>query len=135
MTDLYREWQPLAHESGHYEFISLQQADGLLHVTLRREGREGARLSIQFESVVGFRCINESYRLQTLGGLEMRNRSGLMTVNDSTWMKWIREEAGGVLDEVVLQHYAIFTDLDCIDVVTEFAPEVREEPEDPRPGI
>lgn len=44
----------------------------------------------------------------------------LLTVENSTWVQWLVEEACGVIRAETLVHYAIYTPEDCVDFVTEF---------------
>lgn len=99
--------------------------DSGINVWLRLRG-VSRLLRVRFESVVAYRNINESYRLSTWSAMDGHGWGGnCITVENSRWIDWLREEAGGVLDSVALMHYCIFTDEDCIDVVTEFEPDVQ----------
>lgn len=82
-------------------------------------------LRLVFESPVAYRNINESYRLKTWAILDMKALPSLLTVENSTWVQWLVEEAYGVIRAETLVHYAIYTPEDCVDVVTEFPPTVE----------
>lgn len=84
-------------------------------------------LRLVFESPVGYRNINESYRSRIWASSYWGNgKPSLLTVEGSKWIEWLREEAAGLLiHEERLIHYAIYTDEDCFDVVTEFPPTVE----------
>ena len=83
-------------------------------------------LRIAFAAAIAYRNINESYRSRTWAS---QNRpappGGLFMVANSAWVDWLVEEAGGVLHHRTVQHYAILTGEDCIDIVTEFPPAVE----------
>lgn len=80
-------------------------------------------VELTFEGFVGYRNINESYRLRTWQMRKPYSTAGVFLVGNSLWLEWLRAEAGGVLDHVVnLRHYAIYTGEDCIDVASEFPP-------------
>jgi hypothetical protein len=49
----------------------------------------------------------------------------LRIVIHSKWIEWLVQESAGVLRGDSLMHFAIHSPEDCIDVVTEFSPEVR----------
>ncbi|MEM9174141.1 MAG: hypothetical protein AAGC67_02830 [Myxococcota bacterium] len=55
---------------------------------------------------------------------DFSGRPSLLKVNNSSWIRWLRLEAAGMLEDEVLTHYAMFTLEDCIEVVSEFAPSV-----------
>lgn len=90
-------------------------------ILLRSDDQTSGVLRVSFESAVGYQNINESFRLETLSRL---GGGGLFLVRDSSWVKWLKLESGGMLDSKQLVHYAIYTEEDCIDVVSEFPPEV-----------
>jgi hypothetical protein len=88
-------------------------------------GREEPTLEILFDSIVSYWNIDESFRLRTWTESSGTRNGSLFTVEPSAWLRWLRNESGGVLDDVDLVHYAILTNNDCIDIAAEFPPEVR----------
>ena len=92
---------------------------------MRGHERSAATLRLHFESVIGYRNINESYRLRTWANHDMSRTSPLLIVRNSTWVEWLVKEAGGVLDAAKVTHYAVYTSEDCIDIASEFAPVVE----------
>jgi hypothetical protein len=86
------------------------------------DGASERVVELTFEGFVGYRNINESYRLRTWHERRPYSTEGIFLVGHSRWLEWLREESGGVLDHVNLRHYAIYTGDDCIDVATEFPP-------------
>jgi hypothetical protein len=97
-----------------------------LRFLLRGEDATSRTLRPAFESPVAYRNINESYLLKTWAAiLDMQALPSLLTVESSTWVQWLVEEACGVIRAETLVHYAIYTPEDCVDVVTEFPPTVE----------
>ncbi|MFQ5700168.1 MAG: hypothetical protein ACE5IL_18040 [Myxococcota bacterium] len=96
-----------------------------LRILLRGDNPSGSTLRLRFESVIGYRNVNESYRLQTWGELNMAQQPPLLIVENSSWIKWLHNEAGEVIDSEKVVHYAVFTSEDCIDILTEFPPTVE----------
>lgn len=124
MTEVrYRPWAPLEGLPDVLYCEALHDDYEHLRILLKGEAPHARTLRILFESAVAYRNINESYRARTWNHLG-EALPPLTTVEHSPWIAWLIEESGGVLDEVELTHYAIFTPEDCIDVVSEFAPEV-----------
>lgn len=105
---------------------SLEDDCNGVRLLLRGDETAGPMLRLLFESPVGFRNINESYRWGTLsareGGWDLPT---LLTVENSAWIRWLVEEARGVLRAEALTHYGIYTPEDWVDVVTEFPPDVE----------
>jgi hypothetical protein len=96
-----------------------------LRILLRGDDSRGSTLRLRFDSVVGYRNVNESFRLKTWGELDMARTPPLLIVENSQWLEWLHAEAGGVFDANKAVHYAIFTSEDCIEIVTEFPPTVE----------
>jgi hypothetical protein len=119
----FRPWKPLDEIPLHLCLEAVHDDYEGLRFLLRGDDPTGATLRLTFESPVGYRNINESYRAKTwASGAEMTSLPSLLIVENSEWLDWLVHEAGGVLTAEKLLHYAIYTGEDCIDVVTEFAP-------------
>ena len=121
----FREWKPIEDvpsllylEAMHHDYEGLR-------FLLRGEDPRSRMLVIRFESEVGYRNINESYLIRTWAAADWKNLPSLLQVENSEWVRWLVEEAGGVLQEGSLTHYAIYTPEDCVDVVTMFEPVVK----------
>ncbi|MEC7526057.1 MAG: hypothetical protein VYE22_39615 [Myxococcota bacterium] len=123
-AETYETWIPLPGIAARMNLAGLSHTDEGVRVLLQHQVGEGRVLTLLFESPVANRNINESYRLRTWNRLGEHERSSLLRVHHSDWVEWLRREAGGVLDAVTLHHYAIFTDEDCVELVTEFPPRV-----------
>ena len=68
-----------------------------------------------------YRNIDESYRL-TLWQSFTTDGHAFWTARDSLWLREFRRDAAGVCDDVSLVHYAIYTDDDCVDVLSSAPP-------------
>ena len=119
----FRTWKPLDGIPKRLYLEAMHDDYEGLRFLLRGEDLACPMLRLSFESFVGYRNINESYRLKTWAHLrDMAGQSSLLVVENSEWVKWLVEEAGGVLQVHALIHYAIYTPEDCVDVVTSFPP-------------
>ncbi len=118
-----RPWMPLDDTPQRLYLEAVHDDYEGLRFLLRGDDPTGPTLRLSFESVVGSRSINESYRLKTWACVpKIRELPSLLIIENSEWVKWLVEEAGGVLQVEALIHYAIYTPEDCIDVVTAFPP-------------
>jgi hypothetical protein len=68
-----------------------------------------------------YRNIDEGYRLQ-LWRRFTPGTNPFWIVRHSNWLEEFRREAGGVCDDLALSHYAIYTDDDCLDILSTFPP-------------
>lgn len=102
----------------------IHDAEGM-RVLLRGEDPGRPALRILFDSMVSYRNVNESFRLRTWNRYPHGRLGSLFTVSNSSWIRWLRDESAGVLDDVSLVHYAILTGEDCVDIAAEFPPSVE----------
>ena len=121
----YIEWKPVENIPDRLYCEAIHDDAEGLRILLRGDDPTSPTLRLHFESVIGYRNINESYRLRTWGEVDMANSSPLLTVENSVWLQWLIAEAGGVLEITDVTHYAVFTLEDCIDIASEFAPIVE----------
>ena len=123
--EVYSSWKPLPDVPGRIYCEAVHHDYEHFRVLLKGDETTSRTFRILFEVIVAYRNINESYRLRTWERVHGENMVGLFTVENSKWVEWLREESSGVLNDVQLTHYAIFTPEDCIEIVSEFAPEVE----------
>ena len=125
--DTYVIWSPIDNVPPILCVKSLRDVPSLL-LTLRGEGTPEPLLQMSFSEVVGYRNVNESYRMKTWNRMARLGTrpSSLFMVNNSTWLTWLIEESAGILEyREGLRHFAIYTPDDCIDVACYRDPEVR----------
>lgn len=118
-------WVPVSNLPNRLHCEAVHDDIEGLRVLLRGDAPSSLVLRIRFESAIGYRNVNESYRPRTWGELDMTNTPPLLTVENSSWIKWLQTEAGPLIDPARLTHYAVFTSEDCIDVASEFTPIVE----------
>ena len=119
------EWVIHPDVVGPFEIRSMVDGELGLSIHLEPRGRSDVSVEVLFEAPVGYRNRNESYLGRLWASLDgKRAPSSCYRWGDSSWVREVRHEAWGLLDEVELTHFSIFTSEDCIDVVTEFEPVV-----------
>lgn len=123
-TQRFVPWTPMADVPETLYCEGIHDGPDGLRITLQSPPGDGPALQVTFEGVVAYRNINESWRARTWQHLDLKALPTLLRVDDSKWVAWLVEEAGGALSFADLTHYAIYTPEDCIDVVTESTPEV-----------
>ena len=123
--DEYRVWAPLEGIPNDLLVDALIHDVEGMRILLRSEDPTQPTLRVLFDSIVSYRNVNESFRLRTWNRFPDGLGGNLFTVENSSWIEWLRGESGGVLDHVSLVHYAILTGEDCIDIAAEFPPSVE----------
>jgi hypothetical protein len=121
-TETFLTWQTDETIPERVEITSIRDDnDGLCVVVASEVSRRPVAMLV-FEDFVGYRNVNESFRSRTWQSQNNRAPSSLLIVEGSQWLEWLRAESGGVLDEFLLTHYAIYTNDDCIDIAARAAP-------------
>ncbi len=125
--EIYQKWLPLPELSGKVLIDKLVDTDEGLSVYIRFPSYSALhekRVHLLFDSYVAYRNMDESYKTKTFdttGGLE----GSFYQVVDSSWLKWLHEESLGIYKDDDILHYSIITEADCIDILSEYPPEVN----------
>lgn len=124
-ANLYSTWCPETGLSGRVIVEKITDDDEGLSIFLRLVNDTNSRkCKLIFDPYVAYRNLDESYRNKTFsehGGFE----NSLNLVENSSWLAWLHTESQGYYAGIEIKHYAIITDADFIDVLTEFPPEVE----------
>lgn len=125
-NEIYELWSPCPGTPNRLQIDSLNDGKDGLEVVLCLFDDTSYRLTILFERPIAYRSIDESFRLRTWN-LQAGTRTGsLMTVQNSAWIEWLLKESCGVTDMFEnLAHYCIFTDDNCIDILSPTEPKVK----------
>ena len=123
ITNIYSTWQPIPELIGRVVVHKIEDTDeGLvIYIHLSKVKKQ---FKILFDSYVAYRNMDESYRSRTFsehGGFE----NSLSKVESSSWLEWLHAESLGYYLGRDIKHFSIVTDADCIDVLSEFEPEIE----------
>ena len=118
----FNVWEPVSGATGKMLLKKLID-DGNGLTLLLKSIFEEKFLCIQFDAHAAYRNMDESFRSRTFdvtGGFQF----SLYQVKNSEWLEWFHIESQNYYKSVDYIHYSIFTSADCVDVLSEFAPEV-----------
>jgi hypothetical protein len=118
----YSIWQPISDISGRVIIDEIEDSDGGLTIYIHLS-KTNKRFKIVFDSCIAYRNMDESYRVRTFteyGGFD----NSLNLVENSSWLEWFHCESQGFYQDEEITHYAIITDADCMDVLSEFSPKI-----------
>ena len=116
----YAAWQPTKEIVGRVIVDKIEDSDDGLCIFIHLS-KSNKKFRIVFDSYVAYRNMDESFRNRTFsehGGFE----NSLNRVENSSWLEWLHAESQGYYNGHDIAHYAIITDADCIDVLSEFEP-------------
>lgn len=122
--NVYSAWLPTAAIFGRVIIDKVEDSDEGLVIFLHFSNKN-RKFRIIFDPYIAYRNMDESYRARTFtehGGFE----NSLYLVDNSTWLEWLHTESQGYYKGENIKHYSIITDADCIDVLSEFEPDIEE---------
>lgn len=122
--NIYSIWHPLNDVSGRFIVESVEdKGEGLIILLRQNKETSAQRLKIVFDPYISYQNTDESFRSRTFsekGGF----KNSLNLVEASGWIEWLRSESQGYYEFKDLVHYAIITDADFIDILSEYPPDV-----------
>lgn len=121
--DVYSTWVPLNELQGRVIVERIVDSDIGLEIFVHLS-KTDSKFRLLFDPYIAYKNMDESYRAKTFdrnGGFD----SSLNIVRNSSWLEWLHVESQGYYIENNITHYAIITDADCIDVLSQFEPEIE----------
>ena len=123
-AERYVRWTPLGDDMPlRWWRDELVHDSEWLVVTLRPWDKPGL-LRIRFRDFIAYRNVAESYTVESISRHGPVS-SSLSIVEHSTWIAWVVNESGGILEADKLIHYAIYTVDDTIDIAARLEPTVE----------
>jgi hypothetical protein len=121
MNTYFEKFQEFSSLSG-YDLDELVDRKGILEIRLIDEGRR--RLSITFDCYLAYRKLDEGDALVTLEEVTQRCELGksFYLVEESSFLDWFVSQTCGSRSRDHLQHYAVHTINDVIDVISPTPP-------------
>ena len=113
--DNYELWEPIGNLPRPPYFFELHHATGELTILLKEFDNPDKTLKVKFTGVIGYRVVNEAGRLRSL---ENSSLSTFCKTMNSEFLRWIKEESGGIFDDFELIHYVICNSDNIIDVIS-----------------
>ncbi|HEX8020802.1 hypothetical protein [Mucilaginibacter sp.] len=120
MIDVFEIWEPGKSITENKYLEGISYLDGNLIISLKGLNEKDPVLNITFKNHLSFRNTNESFRIKSLYKDKFQN--GLNYSNDTSYLRWIKEETNGVYDEINPVHYLIGSNDDITDVISGSAP-------------
>jgi hypothetical protein len=123
--DQYIKWEPIENIPTRLYCEALHDDYEGFRIILRGEAKDSRTLRITFDLPLAYRNMDEGSLLKSLKNIKTPGDSSLYFVNDSSWIEWFHQESCGIYKGKNIIHYAIITPNDCIDVLSEYAPNVE----------
>lgn len=121
----YKKWEPVKDIPSSLLCEGLHDDYEGFRVLLKGSGDKACTFRIVFGTALAYRNIDEGDLQKTLHSIVCTEPCSLFIVENSTWLKWFQEESYGIHDDEEIIHYAIYTENDCIDILSAYPPVVE----------
>jgi len=120
-------WKPQGNVYDNLYVNSIEDAKEGLTIILEQENPNDSCIKIRFNSYFSYRNTNESFLLDKWHYYDrnLLSQSCLFVVENSDYISWIKKSALSIHDDLKVIHYAIFTDEDCLEILTNEEPSVK----------
>ena len=127
----WSRWQPLMTAlTGSYEIIKVGDNAERLKIVLLSVNSE-RKLEISIDYAWGYRITNESFRLKLIDQLSQKYGDDfyvgwpIFKVENSTYLKWIEDEAFGTISESRMFHFVLIGTESIVDIATAAEPKIK----------
>jgi len=122
----YVSWNLIENQPQKMIIDSLHDDDEGLRVFLKDASISGENrlLQIVFDPYISYRNMDECYRASTFDSNSDGLKDTFYIVNNSAWLNWFHKESKNIYNDRVIAHYSLITVADCIDILSEYPPEV-----------
>lgn len=118
MTNSISKWQPIDGNTEEMFVKSLQDNCDGLKIFLHNIA-ETLNISIAFTEPLSYRNTDESYLLKLWDSLEEGELKGSFYIyKKSAFIDNFNDMTHGIYKDLEIKHYAIYTDSDCIDILS-----------------
>ena len=119
---IFSRWRPAENIDTKLYIEKLCEDSTGLHLELAPPGLPHRRLHLHFDNYLAYRTANEGDLLKTIGP-DMVGAT-LFIVEHSEFLDWFIDQTLGVRSADPIQHYAIYTPDNCVDVLSLTPPNV-----------
>jgi hypothetical protein len=122
---MYKKWNPIEGNLKRLSCEALHDDFEGFRIILRSEDDSLPLLRVYFENALAYRNIDEGDRLKTINQNREFDGHSFFIVENSNWLEWFDKESLSIHKKENIKHYAIYTINDCIDILSESAPDIE----------
>jgi len=125
-SETYNFWKLVADQPQKMIVDSVHDEDEGLIILLRYSSgkNESKLLRLLYDPYISYGNMDESYRVRAIDNCAGKLRSTFYIVKDSNFIEWFHEESKNIYKDRDIVHYAIITVADCIDILSDYPPEI-----------
>ena len=124
MAEIYRKWSPIDDLPFPLDLDEFCKNENGLSIFLNSEDHTEKILHIHFSVYESFREIGEEFKTKFWHEVEIEEDYAFFIVENSEWLETFHAEAENHFRDFPLQHYAIWTTENWIDILSSEKPSV-----------
>jgi hypothetical protein len=122
MRERYQIWHPWQAQTVDISRVTWDCGQLSVDVILRPDQQT---CRVVFRSPIATRFTDEGNRFATTRDASWPNGIGILVVEHSSFLAWLRNENGGIYDADAIRHFAIYSeDSLWVDVISILEPEI-----------
>ena len=125
MSEKYIKWVPIEPVPFPLDLENLHKDDKGLSILLNSEDHTDKFLHIRFSDYEALREMGEEFKTRFWHEVEIEEDYPLFIVENSEWLEWFHVQSDGNFRDLDIQHYAIWTTENWIDILSSSKPLVR----------
>lgn len=126
-NNIFKKWEPIPGLQDEMYMEGLYDDYEGFRILLKGSDDHARMLRITFDPPLVYRVIDEGDLLSydRVNDYEPSGQWAFFIVENSSYLEWFQHISQGIHDENAIVHYAIFTPNECIEVLSEYGPEVE----------
>lgn len=122
--DVFTAWEPIKNIGSIILFEELTDDTNGLKITLKEHQKKDPLLKVYFKSPLFYRNTDESFLMRIWNEQKLPGRL-FFVINNSSLIDSFHHMTYDIYLEWKIVHYGIYTNEDCIDVLSTIPPEVK----------
>jgi hypothetical protein len=125
MSEKYLKWYPIEAIPFLLDLEELRRDQNGLSILLNSEDHMDKFLHIQFSECEALREIDDEFLTKFWHDVDIEEDYPLFIVEDSDWLEWFHLGSENNFRDLPIQHYAIWTTENWIDILSSSKPQVQ----------
>lgn len=125
MGEKYLKWFPIEDIPFPLDIEELRKNDHGLSILLNSEDHTDKFIHIRFSDYEALREMGEEFKTRFWHEVDIEEDYPLFIVKNSEWLEWFHLQSDGNFRDLDIQHYAIWTTENWIDILSSHRPHVQ----------
>jgi hypothetical protein len=125
LAEIYLKWLPIDDIPFPLDLDEIRKNENGLSILLNSEDHTDKFLHIHFSVYESFREIGEEFKTKFWHEVDIEEDYPLFIVENSEWLEWFHLQSENSFRDMSIQHYAIWTTENWIDILSGVKPIVQ----------